>query len=414
MAMDMTDHYIDHSQELHSRDGLGRPPMNIAFMITPTAFGGAEKVGLTLLKHIDSQRYHFQLIALVRPWEKHNPFVEAVQDAGWPVHTIPVAMRPRDQGRDYFRVLRCFRHCRALLKKLPIDMVHTNGYFANLIGIPASMSLGLAAVSTCHGFIDGDRKLRLYNWLDKKVLHRADRVVAVSRDIGEQLKAGGIRTKRIQVIPNAVPTPLRSARQDERRRLRKRFQIPDNELVLGYMGRLSEEKGLPYLIEAVRQLSADKLPVRLLLVGDGPQRNALERRVEQSGLQSRCTFTGFQQQAERLLPAIDIFVLPSLTEGTPMALLEAMAAGVPVIASAVGGIPGVLVSRQNGLLVAPGQPADLCMAIKTLCSDDAIGQGLANAAKQTITERFGIEPWIRRYETLYADMARKKRILGAA
>jgi len=97
-----------------------------------------------------------------------------------------------------------------------------------------------------------------------------------------------------------------------------------------------------------------------------------------------------------------------------MALLEAMAAGVPVIASAVGGIPGILVSRQNGLLVAPGQPADLCMAIKTLFSDDAIGQGLANAAQQTIAERFGIEPWIRRYETLYADMARKKSILGAA
>jgi glycosyltransferase involved in cell wall biosynthesis len=375
--------------------------MNIAFMITPTAFGGAEKVGLTLLKHIDSQRYHFRIIALVRPWEKRNPFVEAVHEAGWPIHTIAVARQPRDQGRDYFRVLRCFRQCRALLKKHPVDLVHTNGYFANLIGIPASMSLGLASVSTCHGFIDGDLKLKMYNWLDKKILHKANRIIAVSDSICETLLAEGIRKEKIKVVSNAVQIQDHRETRLNRNIVRSKYRIEDHEVVVGYCGRLSKEKGLIYLIEAAQVLLKQGIPIKLLIIGSGPERSLLEKAASQSGITGNCIFTGFQTNSESLLPAMDIFVLPSMTEGTPMALLEAMAQGLPVVASNVGGIPKIIENQFNGLLIEAGDCRAIADAIDNILQKEDLRVKFGRNAIETIYARYGLEYWCQKMSSIY-------------
>lgn len=374
-------------------------------MLTPTAFGGAEKVGLQILRSIDRKRFNVIPITLIRPWEAHNAFIDSARAAGYQCHAIPVALKPRNQGHDIFRVVRCLTRCRALLKCLRINLVHTNGYFADLIGIPAARSLKLRSIATCHGFIEGDRKLRLYNLADKKILRFADRTAAVSANIRDALIASGVSSKRIEVIANAVEMQPEDEKISEGRAiLRKRFHIRDQDIVLGYAGRMSEEKGLLYLIEAAGVLLKGGIPVKLLMVGDGPQRGVLEKAAVKIGIQSEVIFTGFQLQAETFLKAMDIFVLPSLTEGTPMAMLEAMSGGVPVIASAVGGVPDIICSDQNGILVEPARPQQIVQAVKVLHRNRIRSQAIINEARRTIEERFSIIAWIKRYEALYSSL----------
>ena len=125
------------------------------------------------------------------------------------------------------------------------------------------------------------------------------------------------------------------------------LNLIENEIVVGYVGRLSEEKGLRFLIEAIALLNEANIPSRLLLIGEGALRSQLERYTEEKYLKKQILFTGFQNQIDKWLPAIDVFVLPSMTEGTTIALLEAMAHGLPAVASSVGGIPSIIRSGQH-------------------------------------------------------------------
>ena len=261
------------------------------------------------------------------------------------------------------------------------------------------------------GFIDNDRKLKTYNVLDKCSLRLCRSVIAVSEGIRDELVRSGLSASRIAVIPNAVaPSCGGAALEALRQQRRGSLGIGANERVVGYLGRLSEEKGLVHLIEAIAAMRSATTPVRLLLVGDGPQRAALERQVRALGLGGLVVFAGFQTDAETWLPAFDIFALPSLTEGTPMALLEAMAAGVPVIASAVGGVPKVVTDGVNGLLVPPADVAALVGGLQTLIGNPELRGLLGRAGGETIRVNYGIESWRRAIEGLY--LGRRSALSG--
>lgn len=380
----------------------------IGLVLTPVEFGGAEKVSLNLLKKINRKMFNVVPIVLVRPWEQRNLFQKELENEMYEYVTIPVALYERGVRKDWFRVLRCFKLLWSIMRSQSFDAMHTNGYFADIIGIPAARMMGVPIISTCHGFITNDVKLKVYSFLDRMVLLFANKIIAVSDDIKDNLIKAGIRKSKIKVILNSVETnDDRIVLKCNRVQMRSSLDIQDKDLLLGYVGRLSEEKGIKFLIEAVSSLDQAKVPIKLLLIGDGPERSELERFVQEQKIEDRVFFMGFKDQIEKWLPVLDIFVLPSLSEGTPMALLEAMAQGLPVIASAVGGIPTIICSGHNGILTEPAKPQQLVEAISMINQDRQLRASLGTSAKKTVDERFNAAVWVKEIESLYLSVQRR-------
>lgn len=380
--------------------------IKIAYLLTPIDFGGAEKVSLNFLKNVDRNKFSIWPIVLVRPWENFNLFIEGIKKENYQYLTIPVARKPLSKGRDYFRVIRCFRILFSILRKQRYNLVHSNGYFADIISIPVSRLLGMPHISTCHGFISNDRNLSVYNRLDRLVLRFSDKIIAVSENIRDDLVRNGIKKSRITVIQNAIQTAANEAEKyaENRRKKRASLAIKNDEILVGYVGRLSDEKGVQYLIEAGMLLIEAGMSCKILIIGDGPQREELKHTVKQKGLERAIIFTGFQTDVEKWMPCLDIFVLPSLTEGTPMALLEAMLFGIPVVASDVGGIPKVIRNGENGILVDSADPKALAQKIKKLIGIPDLRVKIGRSGSDLIKKEYDVIEWCRKIEKCYCDL----------
>ena len=346
----------------------------IAYILTPIDFGGAERVNLNFLKNVDRNRFQIAPIILIRPWEEDNFFIQELKKINYPIYKVPVAIRPRIEGKDYFRVIRCYRIIHSILKNNSFDLVHTHGYFADIIGIPVAKKLGIPNISTYHGFITDGRKLGIYNILNHLVLKLSNNIIAVSEEIRNILIKKGIKRKKIKVILNAVPINSNNKILAQYRKEKRKFlNVNEKEFVIGYIGRLSEEKGIKYLLEAISILNLD-IPVKALIIGEGPQRKDLEDLVKERGIEEKVIFTGFQKDTENWLSVLDVFVLPSLTEGTPMALLEAMACGTPVVTANTASLPEV--AGEAALLVDPYNVEALAEAMQRVLSDHELALDL--------------------------------------
>lgn len=219
-------------------------PVNVAYLFTPIEFGGAERVTLAFLKNVDRERFRITPIVLIRPWERGNVVLRELEKEGYCAVPVPVARRPRSAGRDPFRLVRCYGMIHETLRSGAFDLLHTHGYFADILGIPASRMLGIPHIATCHGFIDNDRALRLYNALDRAALRFSRRIIAVSEDIRADLVSSGIAPARVCTIGNAVPVPgLNGSFPEARRTARTSLRLGERDFVVGFAGRLSGKRG---------------------------------------------------------------------------------------------------------------------------------------------------------------------------
>ena len=247
--------------------------VRIAYILTPITFGGSEKVSLNFLKHVDRRRYHIKPILLIRPWEDEPYFARELRRYGYRFESVPVAVR---RTIDPIRVPRVAARLFAILRKGAFHLVHTHGYFADICGQPAARLLGITGIYTCHGYISTNGNLKLYNMLDKKALRLSRKIIAVSRDIRDELLQSGIESDRIEVVQNACGNGLG---EDEIIRLRmdrrSALGIGEEEFVLGFAGRISEEKGLRHLVAAVSEMRSHGKPIKLVILGDGPERGIL-------------------------------------------------------------------------------------------------------------------------------------------
>jgi glycosyltransferase involved in cell wall biosynthesis len=289
------------------------------------------------------------------------------------------------------------------MKDGSFDLMHTHGHFADVCGLSVAKLLGIPGISTCHGYIKPtDTKLRVYTWLDKLFLRLCDRVIVVSSEIKIDLARNGIDESRIVFIQNAVPrTYDQKEVDDNRNKKRELLSLKQQEILIGYTGRLSEEKGVRYLIEAGSLLKKNIKNFRIVILGDGLERKELEKLVKLNDLEKEINFVGFQSDVERWLPALDIFVLPSLTEGTPLSLLEAMSLGVPVVATAVGGVPSVVEDGINGFLVNPGNVQEINEKIGFLIKNPEVRYKIAKGAMNTIKTKFDVHEWCKKIENVY-------------
>ena len=370
---------------------LGIQQRKILHILAPGEVGGLESVVRALASGQQARGHAVAVAAIVDREAPEHPWIIAARAEGIPVHVCPVA--PRAYHRERAEVAR-------LCGSLGPEVVHTHGYRPDVLAGGVARRLGHATVTTVHGFTGGGVRNRLYEWLQVRAFRRFDAVVAVSRPLRDQLAAAGVPGEALHVIPNAYQGSLPLL---GRAAARSALGLPREGYRLGWVGRLSQEKGVDVLIDALA-LARD-LPLELSILGTGRESEALAARARAAGVGDRIRWHGTVPDAGRLFSAFDCFVLSSRTEGTPIVLFEAIAAGVPVIATAVGGVPDV-VSGDEALLVGPSDAAALAGAIRAAHADPEAGAARARAARRRLDADFGVAEWLARYDAAYDAVTR--------
>jgi glycosyltransferase involved in cell wall biosynthesis len=319
--------------------------------------------------------------------------------------------RVRQLGFEAIRLENDTPHLRAAARELTInlerlktDVLLCHGYKANILGRIAARRRGIPAVAVSRGWTGENLRVRAYESLDRLHLRWMDRVVAVSEAQAAKVRRCGVRAERVRVIHNAID-PERFTTPDPayKAKLRRLFRTPPARIV-GAAGRLSPEKGFEVLAEAAAQVHRRDSSVGFVVFGHGPCREAIAQRVAAAGLDGAFVLPGFRADLDQFLPYFDLFVLPSYTEGLPNVVLESFAAGVPVVATAVGGTPEIIEDDASGHLVPPGDPAALADRIleALACEDRLRDMGLHG--RQRVVERFTFTAQARGYQQLFAEL----------
>ena len=285
--------------------------------------------------------------------------------------------------------LSIFKQLAHLIDELQPDIVQTNAVKSHFI-VSLLRKRTFQWIAFHHGYTSEDLKMRLYNQLGKFSLKRCNSVVTVCEPFAQQLQQQGIKRDRISVVPNGIAIGFLEQNAELVREWRTRVNIEPDERVLVSIGRLSPEKGHRYLIEAISAVvqSAKGLKLKLLIAGTGILEVRLAEMIKSAGLEKNIKLIGFCQDVKPLFMIADLFVLSSLSEGSPMVLLESMAARVPIVTTGVGGIPDLTADGQCAVLVPPGDVSSLSDAILALLLDRERAGRLANLAFERVRDRF--------------------------
>jgi glycosyltransferase involved in cell wall biosynthesis len=356
----------------------------VVHYIDTSEFGGAEQAMLDLMTGLDRSRWRPVLFHPEAPGLRL--LVEGAREAGIETRVVPVA-----RGLGSARIIPRFRR---LVREARPDVFHAhlNWPLGCSVGLLAAAAAGVhGIVATAHLVSDLPHGATIS--LQRRVVTRVvDRYIAVSRHVARALeRVLHVPAERITTVLNAVAS---TGHQSSRPRLTRDDTARP---VVVTLARLTAQKGIGVLLRAAAELP----DVSFVIAGEGPERDRLEAEARSLGITDRVEFVGFQRDSAALLASADLFVLPSLNEGLPLALLEAMAAGTPVVATAIGGIDEVVTHGEHGLLVPAGDASALASAIDTLLRGPALATRLASAARVRVREAFSMERKIREVTAVY-------------
>lgn len=344
----------------------------------------------------------FTTIATFTRGEPENQFTRAVQELSRSQQGIFLETIPERGAFDPTLL----RSMRILAARVQPDVIQTHAVKSHFLVRAAGLSRSAPCVAFHHGYTWPTLKARAYNQLDRWSLRAAKKVLTVSMPFGDQLIAVGVQPERIQIVHNAIPATWGAKFREpaEAARLRAETGIPPDRKIILIVGRLSREKDHLTLLEAVNRLrSAIKL--HLIVVGEGPERPRIEEKIRQLNLETFVTLTGHRSSAEPWYGLADVAVLSSLSEGSPNALLEAMATHVPVVATAVGGVPEIVTSEESALLVAPGDAEAMSGALARILTDPELAARLTGRSQELILARHTPEGRVRSLIEIYRTLS---------
>lgn len=372
--------------------------ITVLHVVGPTS-GGIKEYVTSLVTNTDTTRFNL-LVASSIPFISNMEHVEHVH-IDLRFRTIPTSV---------------WRLCK-VLRNRDVDVIHTHGLKANLAGvIAAKLSRKGHVIYTVHGGISFSEeqpiKTKLYTILEHILTKYNARVVTVSNLLRKELQK---RTQRNDGSIITIYTGINEHRLEPKTNIdvmRHDFHIPINSNVIGTIARLAPQKGLCYLIRAMKRVISSKPNTILVIAGDGPLRDELKVLAREENVLSHTRFLGFVQNIGSLLRLIHVFVLPSWTEGLPITILEALLAGKAVVSTKVGGIPEVVENELNGLLVEPRDPDALADQILRLLNDDELRITLGDAGRRLVKDRFSIEHMVAKYCSIYEEVAPSKQWIG--
>lgn len=292
------------------------------------------------------------------------------------------------------------------LRQNNIAILCTHGYKPNVLGFFAAKLCGIPTIAISRGWTWESRKIRFYEALDRRFLRYVDHVVAVSAGQQEKILSCGVPRDNISVIHNAIN--LEEISHPPEQSLRQQLGLPDDALIVASAGRLSPEKNYGTMIDVARRVTALNNKVYFVIFGEGFLRPELEDRIESSGLTGHFLLPGFRTDLQSVLYDIDMFMLPSLTEGLPNVALEAFAVKKPIIATRVGGTPEVVQDRVSGFLTSPDNSSSMAESVLRLADDTALRGNMGLAGYCHVAEYFGFEAQTRKYEELYGAVYNRR------
>lgn len=365
-------------------------PARILHLIWALDLGGAERQVLEMVRRLDRRRFDPVVGCLVR----RGRWGEALEAEG--VRVVDFAKKP---GFDPALLLRLVR----FLRRERPAIVHTHAFTAATWGRLGAALAGRPPV-VVHEHSAFSLDSALHRTVDRALAPLTDRWVPVSEALARDLsRVLGLPVPRLVTVHNGLPSPEGTPPVDPRA-VRRELGAEGFGRLVGTVGRLERRKGLEVLLEAIRALSERYPDLGVVLVGEGPAREALERRVSDLGLERRVLFAGRREDVSRVLSALDVFVLPSHAEGLSIALLEAGAAARPIVATSVGGNPEVIEDGRNGVLVPAGDPRALAEGLSAVLADPRRARALGAAASRTVRERFSSTAMMEGIEDLYTDL----------
>ncbi|HYE34629.1 glycosyltransferase [Methylocaldum sp.] len=376
-------------------------PNRVLFLIDSLGMGGAERMLVNYLQHLDVNRYEPRVCVFgVRDG---NPVAAEIERLGIPVDLISV---PRI--RDFINVMSLVRY----LRLHQIDLVHTQLETVTVHGGIAAKIVGIPTVHTLHTFAYPNataRETRRTELVWFSLRHFHDKIIAVSAAVGDYaVSKGRVPLEKISVLYNGIDTRSFSPRNSaDRVSVRTALGIPDNAALVITVAVLRREKGIQYLIETWPDILKSVPNAYYLVVGAGPYESTLKSLAAKHNITDRVIFAGPRNDVPDLLRSSDLFALPTLNDVLPTVLAEAMASGLPIVASRVGGVPEMIEPDKNGLLVSPADKIGLANAcIRLLCAPNE-AQRLAEGGRDIAEARFNVRNQVQKLETLYEELLKK-------
>lgn len=370
-------------------------PISVCHILPALPAHGAEQLLLDIARNTDGRKLALSICLI----SDLGPLVGDFERLG-----IPVTFLPKESRFDITIIWRLAR----FLKKNRFDLVHTHLFTADLWGRLASLPMNIGVLSTSHTTSDPNVGW-LGRLLDRMLGYRNDAMICVSEAVRQYRRdETGVTPEKFFLIENGIDL-CRFEKNVSTEEMRHRLGLAREGFWIAIIGRLIPLKGHRNLIRALSLLS-EKLPaLGIVVVGEGETETALKRQAEKAGLSGRVVFLGLRRDVPDILQAVDVLAIPSSREGLPIVLLEAMAAGLPVVASKVGGMPEVVLDGETGILVEQ-DPFSIAQALKTLFENSVLRKKMGETARKVVEERYDIRKVAERYEGLYRSITFQRSI----
>ena len=364
-------------------------------LISSIGIYGAEKVMLDLASNMDSSQWEVMVGVLKN---ETNPHLEVFEEAERRnIKAFVIECRGRFD-------LKAVEKLTSILHKNKINLIHTHNCKSDLLGVIASQRTGVPIVCTNHLWTQADFKLRLYEFLDALLMRFfIKKIFAVSKGVIQDMLRKGISESKIQLISNGIRTGNFTFKEKQK----EVFGIDPSLIVFGVIGRLSPEKGHKFLFDAVSRLGKYLKKIHFLVAGEGPIKKELETLVSDLKISGLIQFIGYEKDISRVLNASDIIIQPSLKEGLPISLLEAMNYAKPIIATSVGDVPDLIHNKITGILIPPGSSDEIYKAMQLLIEEPLFREQLGRNAGEYVKSNFSLEKMIQAYTEQYNQVLLK-------
>jgi len=366
--------------------------LKVAHIVPMLGPGGAERVAVDIVKGVDRQRFEPMVISI---WRRLECDLDRLLDDS----DLPVVYLGKGwgfDGRTYHRLHRVLRHCRP-------DIVHTHLHVLRY-ALPSLLLLrNVSSLHTVHNLAEREVEPRA-RCIQSYALNHGVVPVAVSEEVAISLKRlYGIQ--QCHVVPNGIPIDAFAHPRTARKEWRAREGFRDDQVLFVCVARFSPQKNHELLLKAFAQGPASDRSAHLVLIGDGVLREQVKEQAKDLALNGQIHFLGLRNDISDALRATDVFVLSSEWEGNPLSVMEAMASGLPIVSTAVGGVPDLLANGREGFLVPPGDVTGFSGSMTYLLRDVGTRRSMGKAAAQRAKQDFDVSRMVRSYEQLYENLA---------
>ena len=370
--------------------------INVMHLIATNFYGGPEKQIVTHLKRLNNNIFKPVLASYVEK-DINNEILEKA--ANEDIHACPI---PMANAID-FRALLKLEH---LVKTESIDLLCAHGYKSIIMGWYVAKKLNIPFLVFSRGYTSEDIKVSFYEWLERKVLHKVTGIIYVSEGQKNKLHSLGVYGQNEWVVHNAIEIPEYEEKKVKiiKKNIYKELSIPENNKLVVTAGRLSPEKGHHYLIDAISKTNHELENITFVICGDGVNRRRLQDQAKKLHVDNKCMFVGFRRDMDKIYQAMDLFILPSLTEGLPNVILESFSYMKPVIATKVGGVPELVHNNKNGILIDAANTDQLADAIINCLKSDERMKALGEAGLRTVQENFTFAKQTMALEQIYKQV----------